>query len=201
MIEENANNAKKIVENLLGFARVTEGMTEIFEVVQSVDTVIGIVKNTLVTSKVELVTDIPQTLPNIRGDAREFQQVIFNLINNALAAMEAEGGTLTIFGSEKDNWINIHVRDTGKGIPDRIKRRIFDPFFTTKQVGKGTGLGLSLCYGIVNKFGGKLSFKSISSEDFPSRRSGSTFTVSFPVAEISGTAGEVKDESENISHR
>lgn len=192
MIEENANNAKKIVENLLGFARVTEGMTEVFDVVQSIDIVIGIVKNTLITSKVELVADIPQTLPNVRGDAREFQQVIFNLINNALAAMEAEGGTITIFGSEKDNWVNINVRDTGTGIPDRIKGQIFDPFFTTKQVGKGTGLGLSLCYGIVNKYAGKLSFKSISSEDFPNRPSGSTFTVSFPVAEISGTAEEVK---------
>ena len=201
MIEENANNAKNIVENLLGFARVTEGMTEIFDVVQSIDIVIGIVKNTLITSKVELVTDIPQMLPNVRGDAREFQQVIFNLINNALAAMEAEGGTLTIFGSEKDNWVNINVRDTGTGIPDRIKGQIFDPFFTTKQVGKGTGLGLSLCYGIVNKYAGKLSFKSISSDDFPNRPSGSTFTVSFPVTEISGTAGEAKDDSENISHR
>lgn len=201
LIEENANNAKKIVENLLGFARVTEGMTETFDVVQSVDTVIGIVKNTLVTSKVELETDIPRTLPNVRGDAREFQQVIFNLVNNALAAMEKAGGILTIFGSEKDNWVNINVRDTGTGIPDKIKQRIFDPFFTTKQVGKGTGLGLSLCYGIVNKYGGKLSFKSISSEDFPSRPSGSTFTVSFPVAETSVNTGEVKDDSKNTSHR
>jgi len=193
IIEENANNAKKIVENLLGFARVTEGMTEIIDVVQSIDTVTSIVKNTLITSKVELVTDIPRDLPNIRGDSREFQQVIFNLINNAMAAMEVEGGTLTIFASEKNDWVNINIRDTGIGIPDRIKRRIFDPFFTTKQVGKGTGLGLSLCYGIVNKYGGKLSFKSVSNEDFPGRPSGSTFTVSFPAAESSANTGEEKE--------
>jgi two-component system NtrC family sensor kinase len=115
--------------------------------------------------------------------------------------MEAEGGVLTIFASEKNGWVNINIRDTGTGIPDRIKRRIFDPFFTTKQVGKGTGLGLSLCYGIVNKYGGRLSFKSISREDFPNRDSGSTFTVSFPVAETSVKAGEEKDDSKNISHR
>jgi two-component system NtrC family sensor kinase len=201
MIEENANNAKKIVENLLGFARVTEGMTETFDVVQSIDTVIAIVKNTLITSKIELVTEIPRTLHSVRGDAREFQQVIFNLVNNALAAMENTGGVLTIFGFEKDNWVNINIRDTGTGIPDRIKQRIFDPFFTTKQVGKGTGLGLSLCYGIVSKYGGKLSFKSISAEDFPGRPSGSTFTVSFPVGETSVNVGEEEDDSKNIGHR
>ena len=188
-IEENANNAKKIVENLLGFARVTEGMADIFDVADSIDTVTTIVKNTLITSKVELVTEIPENLPNICGDSREFQQVIFNLINNAMAAMENGGGALTISCYEKNNWVYINVKDTGTGIPERIKRRIFDPFFTTKEVGKGTGLGLSLCYGIVNKHGGRLTFKSVSTEDFPNRPSGSTFIVSFPAAEQSGFQG------------
>jgi len=201
IIEENANNAKKIVENLLGFARVTEGMTEIFDVLDSINTVTTIVKNTLITSKVGLKIEAPESLPHIRGDAREFQQVIFNLINNAMASMEAGGGTLTISCYEKNNWVYINVKDTGTGIPERIKRRIFDPFFTTKEAGKGTGLGLSLCYGIVNKRGGKLTFKSVSAEDFPHRPSGSTFIVSFPAAEVSGITGEVKNDSKNISHR
>jgi PAS domain S-box-containing protein len=200
-IEENANNAKKIVENLLGFARITEGTAEIFDVIDSIDTVTTIVKNTLITSKVELKTEIPESLPHIQGDAREFQQVIFNLINNAMAAMEDGGGTLTISCYEKNNWVYINVNDTGTGIPERIKRRIFDPFFTTKEVGKGTGLGLSLCYGIVNKHGGRLTFKSVSKEDFPNRPSGSTFIVSFPAAEQSAIPEEVKDDSKNIGNR
>jgi two-component system NtrC family sensor kinase len=73
------------------------------------------------------------------------------------------------------------VADTGSGIPDRIKTRIFDPFFTTKKVGEGTGLGLSLCYGIVNKYGGKIDFASVSAEDHPEGPTGTTFTVSMPV--------------------
>ncbi|UCC79524.1 MAG: MEKHLA domain-containing protein [Candidatus Zixiibacteriota bacterium] len=200
-IEENANNAKKIVENLLGFARITEGMADVFDITESINTVISIVKNTLITSKVELATEVPENLPQICGDAREFQQVIFNLINNALAAMEGSGGTLTISCYEKNDWVFVTVNDTGTGIPERIKRRIFDPFFTTKEVGKGTGLGLSLCYGIVNKHGGRLTFKSVSAEDFPNRVSGSTFIVSFPAAERAGIPGEVKDDSKNIGHR
>jgi two-component system NtrC family sensor kinase len=200
-IEENANNAKKIVENLLGFARVTEGMADVFDVTESINTVVAIVKNTLITSKVELKTEISENLPQIRGDAREFQQVIFNLINNAMAAMEGGGGTLTISCYQKNSWIHVNVEDTGTGIPESIKRRIFDPFFTTKEVGKGTGLGLSLCYGIVNKHGGRLTFKSVSKEDFPKRPSGSTFIVSFPAVEIVEVPGEVKDGSKNISNR
>ena len=200
-IEENANNAKKIVENLLGFARITEGTAEIFDVIDSIDTVTTIVKNTLITSKVELKTEIPERLPHIQGDAREFQQVIFNLVNNAMAAMEDGGGTLTISCYEKNNWVYINVQDTGTGIPERIKRRIFDPFFTTKEVGKGTGLGLSLCYGIVNKHGGRLTFKSVSKEDFPNRLSGSTFIISFPAAQQADIPEEVKDDSKNIGNR
>jgi two-component system NtrC family sensor kinase len=73
------------------------------------------------------------------------------------------------------------VTDTGSGIPDKIKRRIFDPFFTTKKVGEGTGLGLSLCYGIVNKYGGRIGFTSVAAEDSPGKASGTTFTVSMPV--------------------
>ena len=97
--------------------------------------------------------------------------------------------------------VYINVKDTGTGIPETIKRRIFDPFFTTKEVGKGTGLGLSLCYGIVNKHGGRLTFKSISTEDFPNRPSGSTFIVSFPAAEVSAVTGEVKGDSKNTGNR
>ena len=181
LIEENANNAKKIVENLLGFARITEGMEDVVDIKHSLETVLRIVNNTLMTKKLKIETEIPNDLPSVKGDSREFQQVIFNLINNSVAAIGKEGGDLKIAAALDDGWVNVSVKDSGSGIPDKIKPHIFDPFFTTKKVGEGTGLGLSLCYGIVKKYGGKMSFTSVSAEDHPNEPSGSIFTVSLPV--------------------
>jgi signal transduction histidine kinase len=181
MIEQNANHAKKVVENMLGFARITEGLEETVDVKQSIHSVYQIVKNTLMTQKVEVQIEIPDDLPRVRGDTREFQQVIFNLINNAVYALGGEAGSLTLTGELDTDWVHVNVSDTGVGIPDRNKPQIFDPFFTTKKVGEGTGLGLSLCYGIVKKYGGKMSFTSRSAEDEPDRPTGTTFVVSMPV--------------------
>jgi PAS domain S-box-containing protein len=183
MIEKNANHAKIIVENLLGFARMTEGLEETVDISQSVNIVINIVKNTLLTKKIELVKQIPENLPRVRGDTREFQQVVFNLINNSMSAMPETGGTLTLSAYQKDGWVSLSVADTGIGIPDEVKPKIFDPFFTTKKVGEGTGLGLSLCYGIVKKYGGNIKFKSRSAENNPEGYTGTTFTVSMPIYE------------------
>lgn len=181
MIEANANQAKKTVENMLGFARITEGLEEFVDVDQALNTVIKIVRNTLMTRKVEVTLNIPTNLPKVRCDSREFQQVIFNLINNSLAAMEPGGGRLIISVRRQEDSVQITVEDTGKGIPEKIKPRIFDPFFTTKKVGEGTGLGLSLCYGIIKKYGGKIEFSSTCREDNPHRPSGTKFVISLPV--------------------
>jgi two-component system NtrC family sensor kinase len=183
VIAESGRSARKIVENLLGFARVTEGLEDTVDVHHCVHTVTGIVKNTLMTAKVELVNEVPEGLPRVCGDSREYQQVVFNLINNSVAVMKDGGGTLTLSAEGEDDWVHLRVRDTGPGIPDRIKARVFDPFFTTKKVGEGTGLGLSLCYGIVTKYGGRISFSSSSREDVPDQPPGTTFTVSMPVCD------------------
>lgn len=181
VIEESGKSARKIVENLLGFARVSEGLEDTVDVHHCIQTVAGIAKNTLMTAKIELITDVPRGLPRVCGDPREYQQVVFNLINNSVAVMKEGGGTLTLSAEAEGDWVHLRVRDTGPGIPNRIKARVFDPFFTTKKVGEGTGLGLSLCYGIVSKYGGRMSFTSSTLEDAPSRPPGTTFTVSMPV--------------------
>jgi two-component system NtrC family sensor kinase len=181
IIAENGNHARKIVEDLLGFARITEGMEDILDVKHCIERVVNIVKNTLMTAKIELVMEVADSLPRVRGDAREFQQVIFNLVNNSVAAMRQKGGTLSIGARAENGWVHLTVSDTGAGILDKIKRRIFDPFFTTKKVGEGTGLGLSLCYGIVHKYGGRIGFTSVAAEDSPGGATGTTFTVSMPV--------------------
>ena len=180
IIEQQATNAKKTVENLLGFARVLEGKDDSVDVKAALEIVAKIVDSTLMTKKMRLSTDIPDDLPRVRGDSREFQQVIFNLVNNSIAAMEGRGGDLGLSALAEEDWVHVEVSDTGTGIPEEIRSRIFDPFFTTKKVGQGTGLGLSLCYGVVRKHGGRISFTS-DADASAAGKTGTVFRVSMPI--------------------
>src|SRR5262249_53985313 len=94
----------------------------------------------------DMVTDFDPKLPPVPCLAGEFNQVILNLIINAthaIADVVGDGtkgkGTITMSTRQDGNWVEIRVRDTGAGIPEKIRNRIFEPFFTTKGVGKGTG--------------------------------------------------------------
>ncbi|MGC1170258.1 MAG: HAMP domain-containing sensor histidine kinase, partial [Candidatus Acidiferrales bacterium] len=112
-------------------------------------------------------------LPLIRGDANQVLQVFFNLISNAVDALEEiGGGRLTIRTKHSDSRITIEFSDTGPGI--KAPQQVFDPFFTTKPVGKGTGLGLSICYGIMQEHGGRI-------ECYNRPEGGATFVVEFPI--------------------
>jgi len=102
------------------------------------------------------------------------QQVLLNLINNALDAMEKKAGTIDITTSLEGGHIVITMADNGSGIPTANLHKVFDPFFTTKPVGKGTGLGLSICYGIIQEMGGEIDVKSVVNE-------GSTFIIKIPL--------------------
>jgi len=131
-------------------------------------------------SNITVDVHLQGNLPTLRVSQSELQQVLHNLINNALDAMEKTGGTLRI-SSRMDqidttlgDHITIEISDTGPGIPPGNMNRIFDPFFTTKPVGKGTGLGLSICYGIIKKMGGNIEVRSVFDE-------GTTFTVKIPL--------------------
>jgi PAS domain S-box-containing protein len=182
LIEHNANHARKVVQDILGFARVTEGLGDTVDVDAAIETVLTVSNSTLTTRKISVVRKLAGGLPRVRGDPRELQQVVLNLISNAIGAMEPGGGTLTVRTWQDAAGVHFSVEDTGQGIPEHVRPRIFDPFFTTKRSGEGTGLGLSLCYGIVKKHGGKISFRSATREESGGKPSGTTFTVTMPVA-------------------
>jgi two-component system NtrC family sensor kinase len=116
----------------------------------------------------------------VSGDPAQLQQVIMNLLNNAIDAILARhgvsGGRLALAASANDDGtVAIQVKDNGCGIgPDNLAK-IFSPFFTTKPVGEGTGLGLSVCYGIVESMGGRMQVSSQQGQ-------GTTFTVTLQVA-------------------
>ena len=177
-IERQGLNAKRIVENLMSFARQPMATVDFTDINQDIESVLALVKNNLLTKKVDLDKRLAKGLPRVRGDAGELQQVFLNLINNAAAAMPG-GGKITVITkiNPYNNMVEAIFADTGTGIPKKYADRIFVPFFTTKKVGEGTGLGLAVSYAIVEKYGGTIRFESRAAEDGPEGPTGTTFFV------------------------
>jgi len=126
-----------------------------------------------------------------------------NLINNAVLAMP-QGGQLTVttrLNPARDR-VKIRFADTGVGIKRENLPKIYDPFFTTRKVGEGTGLGLSVSYAIIKKFQGAITCESSTKEEFPEKDSGTTFTITLPVAtpEQTETSESEGDHAREDSH-
>ncbi len=182
-IERQGLNCKRIVENLMSFARTPVKSQDSSDLNRELENLLKLVQNTLLVKKVELETHLAPNLPRVRGDAGELQQVFLNLITNAIGAMP-EGGKLTITTRmhPQTGQVEAIVADTGTGIPKQYVDRIFDPFFTTKQQGEGTGLGLSVTHAIVEKNGGSIRFETRTAQDPGSGPTGTTFYVTLPPA-------------------
>ncbi|UCG80196.1 MAG: PAS domain S-box protein [Desulfobacterales bacterium] len=179
-IERQGNNCKRIVENLLAFARIPQKATITTDVVEDLQKVINVVENTLLTNKIDLKTNIEPNLPMVTGDGQHLEQVFLNIINNAMAAMDG-GGILTISAYRSHNMVEIGFSDTGHGISPEHMDKMFEPFFTTKKVGEGTGLGLSVSYALVKKVGGDIRVKSQTRRE--GEEPGTTVTVCLNIAD------------------
>lgn len=201
-IERQGNNCKKIVENLMSFARSPERVQYETDINRNVEMVMEVVKNTLLTRKVKYHLQLAPGLPRVRGDAAQLQQVFLNLITNAVNAMP-QGGDLTITTglNATGDRVRIIFADTGEGIKKEHLPRIYDPFFTTRKVGEGTGLGLSVSYAILTKFGGTIECVSRTREEAKDQ-SGTTFTITLPVASPTDQELTVEDNhvSQNSDH-
>jgi len=183
-VEKQALNCKRILESLLGFARYREKTEYATDANGDIEKVLAVVENMMATKNIKLEKKLEKDLPKVRGDSGHLQQVFMNLITNAIASMEG-GGVLTIATrlNKPGNRLEMLFKDTGHGIKKEYRDKIFDAFFTTKRVGEGTGLGLSVCHGIVTKYGGEITFVTVSEEE-DSERKGTTFTVSLPVVPL-----------------
>jgi signal transduction histidine kinase len=130
---------------------------------------------------VRVITSLEQPLPPIMGNFTQLQQVVINLLSNALDAT-VKGGTIAVHTRSDESpasSVVLEISDTGIGIPADQLSRVFDPFFTTKPPGKGTGLGLSVCLGIVRDHQGTITVRSQLGH-------GSTFVVTLPPAQRQG---------------
>jgi PAS domain S-box-containing protein len=179
-IYRQGNNAKRIVENLLSFVRFKEFREEVLDIHKCIEAVLVLEENTFALNNISVNMNMAETLPKVKGDAGELQQVILNIVNNAVGSMKGKGGFLTITTRAINNNQNIEIRisDTGTGIKRENRKKIFDPLFTTKKVGEGTGLGLTVTYAIVKKHGGEITFETKTHEE--SDNPGTTFIISLP---------------------
>ncbi len=176
-IEKHATNAKRIVEQLLSFARQKEPKKENVDINECIEAVLSIMNNTIKLNNIQINKNLQEDLPSIIGYPEELQQVFFNIINNAVHAMKG-GGTLSVSTRCKDDWIEILISDTGSGIKKEYRHKIFDPFFTTKEPGKGTGLGLWVSYNIIKEHNGIINFETKTKEE--TEKTGTTFIIKLP---------------------
>jgi len=154
-IRDQARRTKTLVGNLLSFARQVPAERTLLDINTVVNNAVQLRALNLRSGTTRVELQLESVLPGVRGDGNQLMQVFFNIISNALEAMEAaNGGVLTIKTIRDRGNVVILFSDTGPGLKD--PQRVFDPFYTTKPVGKGTGLGLSICFGIVQEHGGKI---------------------------------------------
>ena len=175
-IEGNARRCKKIVENLLTFARQSHSEKQSASLNEVIESVISLNEYPFSMDNVEMVRDFDPRVPASPLDVSRWQQVFINLAGNAREAMVGAASPvrrITFSTRLRGDEIVVRVEDTGPGIPRHLLGRIFEPFFTTRE--GGTGLGLGLCYGIVTDHGG-----TISADSEPGR--GAVFTIRLPCA-------------------
>jgi signal transduction histidine kinase len=174
-IRDQARRTKTLVSNLLSFARqVPSEQRSLVDVNAVVTSSAQLRRLDLRGKNIRIELQAGAAIPGVRGDPNQLLQVFFNIINNAVDAMqEVSGGTLTVRTLCEQNNVVILFSDTGPGI--REPRLVFDPFYTTKPVGKGTGLGLSICYGIIHDHGGQITC-------YNRTDGGATFRIELPAA-------------------
>ena len=174
-IVDQTLRCKDIVQELLDFSRQTRHRWVMTDLNQSIRQTIGLLGKQDLFRPIQLVEELDPDLPPLVADPGQVNQILMNLIINAVDALKA-AGTLTVrtYPLPDSGKIGLEISDTGCGIPEENLSKIFDPFFTTKEVGKGIGLGLSTVYGIVQEHRGTIEVTSRVGQ-------GTTFIIRLPV--------------------
>ena len=173
VIKDSVRRVSEITHRLLGFARHLPVKSEQIHLEPLIKEVLGFLGREAQYRNISINVDIPGDVPALEADKGQIQQVLLNILNNALAAVE-DGDKIDISVASRDQeQVAITISDNGVGIASQDLQNIFEPFFSTKGE-KGTGLGLSITYGIVQKLGGHIEVVSELGQ-------GTSFIVYLPV--------------------
>lgn len=200
-VQDNTRRLLNLVNNLLDISRLEDGRlmirSEVLAVTTVIDRALTAIKPMADEKRISIAVDVPDTIPNIYGDPRRVDQILVNLLNNAIKYTPDTGSI--VLAAQRDGsagLVQISVADTGIGIPADLLPEIFDRFVRAEQVEKahivGSGLGLSIAKGLVEAHGGNIWAESEEGH-------GATFTFTLPVAESIPTGKDIQASSEPMS--
>ncbi|MBI5345346.1 MAG: PAS domain-containing sensor histidine kinase, partial [Deltaproteobacteria bacterium] len=174
-MEDGIKRVQNIVRQLLDFSQQHAPERTLTDINSMIEGVIPLFMHYIKDRDTRLVKNLGAGLPPILVDKHQIEQIIVNLILNAIQAVNGAGVIEVSTTVHDSRWFCITVSDNGCGIPAGNLPKIFDPFFTTKGVGKGTGLGLSVSRGIIERHGGRIDVES-------HEGAGTVFKVCLPIA-------------------
>lgn len=157
-ILHESERAAKVVRNLLSFVRPCDPQPVTVDINRLVSNCLDIRESEIRENKIELVKNLAPDLPKTKADTHQIEQVLTNVISNAIQALTGHEGErkLTVTTADNGFCVCVTVSNTGPGISQSVLGKIFDPFFTTKDPGKGTGLGLTISHNIIKQHRGKI---------------------------------------------
>ncbi|MEK7788688.1 MAG: ATP-binding protein [Planctomycetota bacterium] len=175
IISEQILKCQKTIRNMLDFARKSSCEKKLCNVHHLINNTLLLVEHRLKIHKIKLHKTFDEKVPPLLVDGNQIQQVILNLVNNAVDSLP-QGGDMCIETrlNKEAKSVEVAFEDNGIGISGEDQKRVFTPFFTTKEPGKGTGLGLSICNNIISAHNGKITLESRVGN-------GTRFTISLPV--------------------
>jgi PAS domain S-box-containing protein len=184
-MKEGAGRTTQIVKSLGNFSRAGEEKLVMGDVHEGIDSTLTLLSGELGT-RITVHKDYGE-LHHIECYPGKLNQVFMNILSNAIQAIEHQG-EISIKTSIDKEIVWISIRDTGKGMPEEVRKRIFEPFFTTKEMGEGAGLGLAICYNIISQHNGKITVKS-------EPGLGTEFVLSLPVKQPAD--GQMQKDPQN----
>jgi signal transduction histidine kinase len=175
IIREEVDRSDKILTELMGYARLSEGRVERVDIIAEVDRAVDLVLPTGANFEIKIHRDYAPGLPALLGQQGHFAEVFANLLTNAREAMDGKGEIYLTTRTGPEFSVVVSIRDTGPGIPTEQLKSIFEPYFTTKN--RGTGLGLAIVKNNTELYGGTVAVESELGK-------GTMFTLTLPARSL-----------------